>query len=170
MRRYDVNSFDLLKQMLDDCKDDDPNLPWQSYPCMEWPRSKKTFGYGAVWFDGRLYEAHRLACLLSGGKLDGGLYALHKCDNPPCFRPVHLYAGTCADNRRDCVTRQRDNRTNRVRGEAGAGSKLREVQVREIITKFANGSTKSELMREFNVSHRLIRNILAGTAWKHVQR
>lgn len=169
MRRYDITSFSLLTTMTDDCRDDDGSIPWQNYPCVEWPRSRKTFGYGAVWVPGKgLSEAHRVAYQIVHGELAQGVYVLHKCDNPPCFRPSHLLHGTCADNRRDCVSKGRDNRVNRARGEASPHSKLTRAQVERIRLEFSNGAIKSDLMRKFQVSHRLIRNILNRTAWKHV--
>jgi len=86
--------------------------------CMVWPYGH-TAGYGTLsipdWISVRGFEsrtnryicAHILAYALTNGPITGGLEVLHKCDNPPCFRPSHLALGTHAENMQDCQNKGR---------------------------------------------------------------
>ena len=65
-------------------------------------------GYGRIKVRGRRVLVHRLAYELTYGEVPEGMKVLHRCDNPPCWRPDHLYAGTSADNMRDRSVRGRD--------------------------------------------------------------
>jgi len=55
-------------------------------------------GYGKTWYNGRGFYAHRLAYIIKKGPIPGRLYVLHKCDNPGCINPDHLFLGTQRDN------------------------------------------------------------------------
>lgn len=105
-RQYKITNLEFLTQSVLGLTDD-PNEPWSSYPCMEWPFARDNYGYGAVWCDGRVQRASRVALRLSGHPISSLLDACHHCDNPPCFRPIHLFAGTPSDNVLDCVRKGR---------------------------------------------------------------
>jgi hypothetical protein len=79
--------------------------------CWEWQGSRYPSGYGH--FLGREY-AHRRAFELANGPVPAGRLVCHHCDNKPCCRPDHLYAGTPADNRRDFALRGRPYRRRAV--------------------------------------------------------
>lgn len=70
--------------------------------CLEWTGWRDKKGYGRVGAD-EIGEAlaHRAAYIVANGPLIPGLHVLHRCDNPPCIEPTHLYAGTNDDNTRD---------------------------------------------------------------------
>lgn len=70
--------------------------------CWEWQGIKTTAGYGLMWYDGKLRYAHRIAI-----NLENDLFACHKCDNPPCVNPNHLFAGTQKDNIQDMLSKGR---------------------------------------------------------------
>lgn len=80
--------------------------PWS---CWEWQGHRDDKGYGDVMFCGREQGAHRFAWESEFGHIPNGLYVLHKCDNPPCVRPDHLFLGTKADNSLDMVRKGRQN-------------------------------------------------------------
>jgi hypothetical protein len=81
--------------------------------CWIWTASKRNKGYGAIaWKDhesGRMIQerAHRLSYLMYIGEIPDNLFVLHKCDNPACCNPDHLFLGTKADNNRDMVEKGR---------------------------------------------------------------
>lgn len=79
--------------------------------CWLWTGTRTTRGYGMFSLDGhRKRPAHRYSLELAlGEKLPTHIYACHHCDNPPCVRPDHLYAGTQADNMADAKARGRLN-------------------------------------------------------------
>lgn len=69
--------------------------------CWEWQASKNNGGYGTFRIGKIIVKAHRMAYQLSFETIPHGLAVLHKCDNPKCCNPTHLFLGTAADNIRD---------------------------------------------------------------------
>lgn len=70
--------------------------------CWPWTaRAVKRGGYGDFQLRGRRYRASRYAYQLTHGPIPPGLVICHRCDNPPCVNPAHLYSGTQSDNERD---------------------------------------------------------------------
>src|SRR6185503_17639450 len=87
--------------------------------CWPWSRSCHRKGYGQFAIGRKKIETHRVAWILSNGKIEGELCVLHKCDNPPCCNPSHLFLGTLADNNKDMMEKGRQ-----ARGEK-LGSRIR---------------------------------------------
>ncbi len=75
--------------------------------CWNWTGSKSCGGYGNWWADKKKIRAHRLAWQITNGTISPGQLCLHKCDNPSCVNPSHLYIGTHKDNMRDKLQRFR---------------------------------------------------------------
>lgn len=73
--------------------------------CWNWPGAMKVVGYGKVRWHGAEVYAHRKAWELINGAIPAGLYVLHRCDNPRCIRPAHLFLGTHLDNMKDMVAK-----------------------------------------------------------------
>jgi len=86
----------------------DPNVCW------EWMAAMDRDGYGRINAGGRdegELRAHRIAWEIANGPIPASIIVCHKCDNPSCVRPSHLYVGTIADNQRDMAARRRGNRS-----------------------------------------------------------
>lgn len=71
--------------------------------CWEWQASKSFDGYGRIVCNKRLQMAHRVSWLIYNGTIKNKLYVLHKCHNPPCVNPKHLYLGTHRQNMIDAL-------------------------------------------------------------------
>lgn len=70
--------------------------------CWTWTAGKNNYGYGIFTVrKGQFVQAHRFAYMLYVGPVGDAEKVLHKCDNPPCCRPDHLFKGTQGDNMRD---------------------------------------------------------------------
>ncbi len=73
----------------------------KSGKCWIWRGSKLKTGYGRFHFAGKTITAHRISWMLAHGSIEEGMHVLHKCDNPPCVNPDHLYIGTHTQNMQD---------------------------------------------------------------------
>lgn len=82
------------------------------WECWEWTGARLPRGYGFAWDNavGANRLAHRLAWELTNGPIPDDLWVLHRCDNPPCVRPDHLFLGTAADNAHDMMAKGRGRR------------------------------------------------------------
>jgi hypothetical protein len=74
--------------------------------CIEWKGRTDKDGYGTI----GSRRAHRVAWEQTFGPIPDGLQVLHKCDNPPCCNPDHLFLGTRTDNMNDKVRKGRQHR------------------------------------------------------------
>lgn len=134
--------------------------------CWEWQGVRESFGYGRFWFNGRTQTAQRVAWQLSAGDIPQGLCVLHRCDNPPCVNPSHLFLGTKSANAAD---RHVKGRTNWARGDSQPGTNLTEDSIRAIRSRYAAGALQRDLAAAFGVSRSSIQLIVARKRWAHVQ-
>lgn len=64
-------------------------------------------GYGQVHYRGRLQKAHRVWWEVANEQeIPEGMHACHRCDNPPCVNPAHIFLGTDLDNVRDAIVKR----------------------------------------------------------------
>ena len=83
--------------------------------CWEWQDSVDSSGYGRTRYSGKLMSAHRAAYIHKFGGIPDNMHVLHRCDNPPCINPDHLFIGTHQDNMDDMATKGR--RYKKTKGE-----------------------------------------------------
>lgn len=135
--------------------------------CWEWSgfRLPGKWKYGRMKVNNRHVLAHRLSWLINRGPIPPGQYVLHKCDNPPCVRPSHLYLGSQKQNARDRDSR---GRTGDTKGTKNPAAKLTERDVLAIRARHDAGESKSALARSFGVSWRAIDFVISGHHWRHV--
>lgn len=133
--------------------------------CWEWTGSRRRHGYGAMNIARVAWTAHRLSYALHYGDLPAGAFICHRCDNPPCVNPAHLYAGTPADNVRDIDAR---DRRVVVRGERNGHAVLTEQAVLEIRALAESGVRHADIADEFGVSKPTISAVATRRNWRHV--
>jgi hypothetical protein len=121
-------------------------------------------GYGQASVDGRRSTAHRLAWALTNGPIPGGMSVLHRCDNPPCVNPGHLFLGTQADNMHDMALKGRHHGSG-VRGERQGLARLTEATVRGIRR---SELSNANLAARFGVHAGTIDKARRGLTWRHV--
>lgn len=135
--------------------------------CWLWTKATNRSGYGLFGGNSTSYLAHRLAFRLSGKEIPQGFGVLHTCDTPGCINPSHLYAGTQADNMRDCRDRGRMIRGYCV-GEAHGRHVLKEQHVKEIMNLLSINISQDVIGRIFEVSQGTVSNIKNGKNWKYL--
>ena len=128
--------------------------------CMIWGGAKTKAGYGQI-IDylnkPKCVAAHRYSYALHFGVFDSSLYVLHKCDNPSCVAPEHLFLGTQQDNINDCKIKKRRNDKPRY-GESNPSCKITNKDVIEIRNLLLSGMKSKDVAAKFNVSRQTIRN------------
>lgn len=168
--------------------------PAERYPgigkCWIWEGLLSPQGYGRFYVGRRSLPAHRVAYQISERTLSRNEFACHKCDNPACVRPDHIFIGTQKDNVDDMMKKGRqvsglkvkpecaargDRHGSRTqpervcRGERNPSSRLTEDQVREIRRRYSTGLIwQKTLALQFGVTTSNIKKIIARTAWKHI--
>lgn len=140
------------------------NLDKKDSGCWEWSGKRNEQGYGRLWFRGKQIRAHRLSWSLINGLIPEGLDILHKCDNPSCCNPNHLYSGTDKDNAND---RQARGRLIPRKGEDHHKSLLTWNQIGEI-REFCENNPRSQRItaKRYGVKESVISKIVNGVTWK----
>lgn len=133
--------------------------------CWEWKGSRHVRGgYGQISgtrATGPL-KAHRVAYEISFGEVPEGMMVCHRCDNPPCVNPDHLFAGSGLDNIQDCWNKGRGKHMV-MAGEACPASKLTWASVHEIRD---STDSLSALAARYGVSKQAISKVKKGQTWK----
>jgi hypothetical protein len=133
-------------------------------PCFVWKGSKNS-GYGQ-WRNqaGNIELAHRASWRLFNGPIPKGLHVLHRCDNPPCVNPDHLFLGSQDENLKDMWVKNRA-RPGKSLGEKHGMAKLTADQV---ISIRSSKEPVAALAERYNLSRRAVYDILIRKTWKHI--
>lgn len=136
--------------------------------CWEWTAAKMPDGYGMININGKTQRAHRLSYEFYNGEIPAGMCVCHRCDNPRCANPEHLFLGTQARNIADMDAKNRRARGNKVanKGMAHPLSKLTEADV--IAIRSAKGISQRELAKHHGVSYQQVSKIVLGKRWAHL--
>ncbi|MCE5310429.1 MAG: HNH endonuclease [Acidobacteriales bacterium] len=163
--------------------DKDGPMPDQSNPhyiglnrCWIWTGRTNHNGYGriSVSFDGKriMARTHRISWEIHHGKIPDGMLVLHRCDNPACANPDHLFLGSHQDNQNDCTIKNRKNGRRGKRRPYGPRDftvprVLTQNQVDEIRAMRRNLKVScSEIAKIYGVSRAMVWLIVTGKAWK----
>lgn len=141
----------------------------KSGECWVWTGAKNPQGYGKLKVtNGPIKAAHRLAWEEVNGPIPEGKLVLHRCDNPACVRPAHLFVGTHADNHKDMIQKGRSPHVgadrpprNYARGERHPYAKLTDAQVQ--LVREATG-TQRQIAAQFGVTQGRVSAIRSGNA------
>lgn len=148
--------------------------------CWVWIADRCKDGYGSIKINKKTSRSHRVSWEIHNGPIPDSLWVLHKCDNPPCVNPDHLFLGTVRDNVDDMMRKGRTlkglnhpSHTNPeawARGERVNTAVLTASQVSEILIALKNGAGLTELGRKYGVLKHAIYSIREGRTWKHIPR
>lgn len=135
--------------------------------CWEW-EGATVHGYGFLQGDPggmRWVRAHRLSWELHVGPIPAGAVVCHRCDNPPCVNPAHLFIGTRKDNNADRAAKGR-GRENRQRGEANTNTHLKKADVTMIRAMAKKGYSQTRIGSFFGLSQPQVSKIVRGRSWE----
>ncbi len=146
--------------------------------CWPWIGAVNRRGYGVTSINHRLVTTHRLAYFYEHGSFPDGLCVCHRCDNPPCCNPAHLFIGTTQDNTADMVRKKRQSSgekhskaimPGRYRGIAHYAAKMTEAEVLNVRRLFdvENLSPRS-ISKTLNLPWRRVQKIAYRQTWKHI--
>jgi len=131
--------------------------------CWPWTGDRHSRGYGVIHRTiagvSKKTLAHRASWEAHVGPIPDGLCVLHRCNNPPCVNPEHLYIGTHSDNMRDLAE------TGRLKGEGNPRAKLTNRMVMEIR---CSQKPHVELAKKYGVYVGHISGIKTGRLWPHL--
>ncbi len=132
--------------------------------CWIYTKSIEGCGYGRMCINGKTIGAHRVSYLIHNGSIPEKMFVCHKCDNPSCVNPEHLFLGTPKDNTEDMMKKERGSLR---RGRYHPCSKLQEKDIRDIFD-LSETLSQRQIAKRFNVTQGLIASILTHKSWKSV--
>lgn len=151
--------------------------------CWEWKAGRHQFGYGMFWLKelGQNDSAPRVAWRLIQGPIPEGEWVLHRCDNPPCCNPAHLFLGPPKANTQDMIAKGRKPncaelypdwgeriKPFRPTGEKHWAAKVTDEIVVEMRSWFSAGAREADLAYAFEVGRSTARYVLKQGGWEHL--
>lgn len=130
--------------------------------CWIWVGSKTKLGYGKLTVSNKTTLAHRASWACTYGEIPDGMCVLHKCDNPKCINPKHLFLGTYFDNTRDMISKGRKSPTH---CEFSGVAKVNADQVSKIRERLLMGDVQSQIGIDFGLTQSAISRIKTKSNW-----
>lgn len=127
--------------------------------CWNWTGSKSKGGYGRISINSKPQLAHRISYGIFISELSPELEVCHKCDNPSCINPCHLFAGTHRENMADC---KKKGRARSLEGEENKRAKLTRD---DVIFIRRSSMTNTALGKMFGVSNVAVSYARSGKSW-----
>ncbi len=139
--------------------------------CWIWIGTLNYFGYGQLAYRGKNYQAHRISYWIyktfykNNFIKNSLIHACHKCDNPSCVNPNHIFLGSASENKQDSINKDRV-----PIGENCWNSILTSSQILEIRQLYATGKyIQRKLAKRFNVTRSTISSIINKNCWTHIK-
>jgi len=127
--------------------------------CWQWTAGKNGVGYGMIRTHDRTKEgAHRVSYALAYGEVPKGRWVLHRCDNPSCVKPEHLFLGDGSANSQDMHSKGR--------GWGGIGPDTAYA----VLWMSASGFSRKQITEEYSVSLHVVKDIVARRSWSSLQQ
>ncbi len=131
--------------------------------CWLWEKSCDKNGYGYIKYKDKTTKAHRVSLLLIDIDIENKM-VLHKCDNPSCVNPTHLFVGNAKDNMQDMLSKNRQNYTGTsLPRTKNPNAKLTEKDVQEIRSSI---QSLKELSLLYGISITHVHRIKRYKSWK----
>lgn len=132
--------------------------------CLEWFGAVDQWGYGIINVNYKVHRTHRLNFIEHFGPIKEGLNVCHKCDNPKCINPSHLFLGTQKDNMQDCAKK------NRIFAPIGEDSPHAVFTIEDILQIRADPRRCYIIAKDYETSSSQIMGIKNGTRWGHIPK
>ena len=131
--------------------------------CWLWTGRTNRKGYGVINLNKKPLYVHRLMWEIRNGNIPDGMLVCHRCDNPRCVNPDHLFVGTIRDNNRD-----RDNKGRSARGAILSKAHLKPDDIIDIRKAYAHGTNQSEIARKYGIKPCSVNHIVHRERWAHI--
>lgn len=137
-------------------------MPEPMSGCWLWYGAVNNHGYGKIWDGEKIEMAHRLAYRLHNGAIPAGVWVLHRCDNPACVNPQHLFLGTPKDNSQDMAAKGRAGKSK----HAAKISALQATEIQQLPHRLGFGEAR-RLAAHYGLSAGGFYKVRRGQRWGH---
>lgn len=136
--------------------------------CWEWQAHRNNKGYGVLGIKRDIFLAHRISWAIKFGDLKGKC-ALHKCDNPACVNPNHLFSGTMKENMDDKMAKGRYKKGITPKGMSNYLAKLKDADIPIIREMCDAGISTHVIGAKFGVTSKTIWAVGKRITWTHIK-